>query len=129
MSIAACGLSLVRRMGLPSQVAHVGFIAASFSCCRAGWALGHGASVVAVRACLLHTRDPTRDPCIGRQMLSHWTTREGPLLNAFTQRIRHRLICLWLLCRNALREEEELEKPEVRRQGTGRSDGSLGEVA
>ena len=41
------------------------------------------------------TGDRTCVPCIGRQILSHWTTREVPLLNSFFQNI-YLFIYFWL---------------------------------
>ena len=41
-----------------------------------------GAQARLVAACSSPARDPTHVPCIGRQVLNHWTTREAPLLNS-----------------------------------------------
>ena len=38
--------------------------------------------------CSFLTRGRTSTPCLGRQSLNHWTTREGPLSMAFT------IVCL-----------------------------------
>ena len=65
-------------------VAHrLSLVAASsgFSCCGA-WALGHTSSIVVAPElscpmCMPSlTKDGTHVPCIGRQILNHWTMRE-----------------------------------------------------
>ena len=70
-----------------------------FSCCRAQ-ALGHRVSGVAHSGLVAsrhvgssQTRDRTPVPCIGRQILNHWTTRETPLFGFL---IKH-LKCLLIL--------------------------------
>ena len=44
-----------------------------------------GFSLVAVLSC--PSRDQTHNPCIGRWILNHWTTREVPLVNSFKTKV------------------------------------------
>ena len=82
VSVAMCRASVVVVLGDNLHCGAQAFHCGGFSCCTAQ-ALGMLASVVVVRglscpeACgILQTRDQTRIPCIGRQILNHWTTRE-----------------------------------------------------
>ena len=67
---------------LPSTVAY-GLLTVGFSCCRA-WALEWEASAVVAHGLSFsvwpvgssRTRDQTLVPCVGRQILNHWITRE-----------------------------------------------------
>ena len=79
-----CGLPLVAASRGCSLVAGHGFLIAVTSHCRAQ-ALGCKGSVVVVHGfscpaawAYSQTRDQTHVPCIGRQILNHWTTREVP---------------------------------------------------
>ena len=78
--VAVCGLSLVAGTGsyslVPGTSRYCGFF------CGA-WTLEHWSSTGGTQAwaALQHvgsswTRDQTYVPCIGRQILNHWTTRE-----------------------------------------------------
>ena len=72
--------------------------ARGLSICNA-WALGRCGSVVVVHglSCSVATRDQTRVPCIGRQILNHCATREAPsclvLILHFSGFTAHHRVC------------------------------------
>ena len=75
-----CEHSLVVARWVYSLAGCVGFLLDWFSCCGL-WALGAWVSAVVVHglSCPRHVetswvRDATGFPCIGRQILNHWTT-------------------------------------------------------
>ena len=81
--LSSCGVQVFFSCGAGSRLCslrHVGSLveAHELSCCGA-WAL--------LPCCTRDLNSPTRDrthlPCIGRQILYHWTTREVPTLLFF----------------------------------------------
>ena len=61
-------------------------------------------------ACGILTRDWTHSPCIARQILNHWTTREVPRNSS----LRHSIIWMDLKCMIRMREQRETDQsPKV----------------
>ena len=63
--------------GLLYSCGEQAFLCSGFSCCGA-WALGCECLVASWHMLSSQTKDQTRVPCTGRQILNHWITREVP---------------------------------------------------
>ena len=90
---AAHGLSLIASNGGCSSLPCVDFYRGGFSCCGAQAlrrvdfsSCGTRGLVASWRVESSQTRDGTGVPCIGRQILKHWTTREVLGCNVFISR-------------------------------------------
>ena len=77
----------LRQVRAPLLLSVQASLCSGFSCCRA-WAVECGLSMCGPRAEVLHvacgiswTRNQTHVPCIGRQILQHWTSRKVPLIS------------------------------------------------
>ena len=84
-SLLCTDFSSYAKRGLLPSCSVSAFLCRGFSCCglqalSTSVAVARG-SVAPRRVESPHTRDWTHVPCIGRQILNHWTTREVPVIH------------------------------------------------